>query len=99
MSAGYDAHERDPLASMRMTSAGYGDLIVLLSEVASKHGALALVTEGGYELTALAECLEASFAAVDGAHRPARQRAGTSAPRGERAVNAARAALSPFWRF
>ena len=54
VSAGYDAHERDPLASMRMTVEGYAAVVGSLRDVASRHGALALVTEGGYELTALA---------------------------------------------
>ena len=50
VSAGYDAHERDPLASMRMTVDGYAAVVGSLRDVASRHGALALVTEGGYEL-------------------------------------------------
>ena len=98
VSAGYDAHERDPLASMRMTAEGYAGVVAGLCDVASRHGGFALVTEGGYELTALAECLEASFAAIEGAPRPARERRLAPAARGERAVTAARASLSPFWR-
>jgi hypothetical protein len=62
---------------------------------------LALVTEGGYELTALAACLEASFAAIDanddstpaGASLDRADRA-----RGDRAAAAARTALRPYWR-
>ena len=99
VSAGYDAHERDPLASMRMTSAGYASLVGGLRTIAARHGALALVTEGGYELTALAECLEASFASIVSA--PAEQpseRSPTAAPRGTRAVHTARSALKPYWR-
>ena len=30
VSAGYDAHERDPLASMRLTTDGYGTIVALL---------------------------------------------------------------------
>ena len=66
VSAGYDAHERDPLASMRMTTEGYAAVVAQLRDVARRHGALALVTEGGYELTALAACLDAS---ISGARR------------------------------
>ena len=97
VSAGYDAHENDPLASMRMTSAGYGAIVGALAGVARKHGALALVTEGGYDLPALAACLEASFAAIENA-AAAPAPAGGPAPRGERAVRAVRAAQSAFWR-
>jgi acetoin utilization deacetylase AcuC-like enzyme len=67
VSAGFDAHERDPLASMRLTTAGYARVVRYLKEVSDRHGAIALVTEGGYELTALAACLEASFAVLDDA--------------------------------
>jgi acetoin utilization deacetylase AcuC-like enzyme len=96
VSAGYDAHERDPLASMRMTTEGYAATIAQLRDVSARHGALALVTEGGYELSALAACLDASIAALEGT--PVRPVHGDSAPRGARAAAEARAALSPYWR-
>jgi acetoin utilization deacetylase AcuC-like enzyme len=97
ISAGYDAHERDPLASMRVTTAGYMVIVAATSAIASSHGALALVTEGGYDLDALAECLEASFLAVHagGAWSGPDQ---ASAPRGERAIDAVRTAHSRYWR-
>jgi acetoin utilization deacetylase AcuC-like enzyme len=98
ISAGYDAHEHDPLASMRVTTAGYARIVGLLTSVAKRHGQLALVTEGGYELTALAACLEASLAAIDApAHADARPDA-SAAVRGERARGAVRAAQSARWR-
>ena len=51
VSAGFDAHESDPLASMRVTAPGYGAIVRRLVQ-AAPGGAIALVTEGGYELTA-----------------------------------------------
>ena len=60
VSAGYDAHERDPLASMRMTEAGYGAIVARLI-AATPGGRIAFVTEGGYDLEALAGCLDATF--------------------------------------
>jgi acetoin utilization deacetylase AcuC-like enzyme len=102
VSAGYDAHERDPLASMRLTTAGFGHIVAGLRDVAMRHGALALVTEGGYDLVALAASLEVSFAAVDGVRTfcgVASDFTGARASvRGQRAVATARAALMPFWR-
>ena len=102
VSAGYDAHERDPLASMRMTASGYQTVVAAVCDVAMRHGQVALATEGGYDLSALAECLEGSFAAVvqSAAPRAAANRPAVSgsAARGERAVAAARAALKPYWR-
>jgi acetoin utilization deacetylase AcuC-like enzyme len=65
VSAGFDAHESDPLASMRMTAAGYGAVVKSLADTASRVGCpLALVTEGGYDLDALRACVEASIAVL-----------------------------------
>ncbi len=100
VSAGYDAHEADPLASMRVTTEGYARTVGRLKGVAGRHGALALVTEGGYELTALARCLEASFAVLEGDARAAHAPDGpphAHAPRGERALASVRAAQAAFW--
>ena len=108
VSAGFDAHERDPLASMRMTADGYAAVIAQLKDVADRHGALALVTEGGYELTALAACLEAAFAVLTGspavdpvaplpAKRPYTRPAPISA-RAERALTSVRDAQAAYWR-
>ena len=65
VSAGFDAHERDPLASMRVTTAGYASIVRQLMAAAGK-APIAFVTEGGYDLGALAECLDASFAVIAG---------------------------------
>ncbi len=96
VSAGYDAHERDPLASMRVTTEGFGSIVQELSDVATRHGALAMVTEGGYDLPSLAACLERSVGVLSGSNAGLR-RAVASAPRGARAVAGARAFLRPFW--
>jgi acetoin utilization deacetylase AcuC-like enzyme len=99
VSVGYDAHEDDPLASMRMTVGGYAAVVARLRRIAARHGALALVTEGGYDLPALAACLEASFAAIDrDDDSPAADERPAPASRGERAVAAARTTLKPYWR-
>jgi acetoin utilization deacetylase AcuC-like enzyme len=61
VSAGFDAHESDPLAHMRMTSGGFGRLARAVTAVADRYagGRLLVLTEGGYELAALAESLDA----------------------------------------
>jgi acetoin utilization deacetylase AcuC-like enzyme len=79
-----------------MSENGYAAIIGSLRDVASRHGALALVTEGGYELSALAACLDASIAVLDGCATPVIEP--RDAPRGARAVAQVRAALKPFWR-
>ncbi len=99
VSAGFDAHELDPLASMRMTADGFGAIMSGLALMAKRHGALALVTEGGYDLSALEASLEQSFAAVESTRAlPVPESALGPAPRGERAVAAVRAAQQGFWR-
>jgi acetoin utilization deacetylase AcuC-like enzyme len=67
VSAGYDAHERDPLAGMRVTTAGFSSLITLLDDAARRlcGRRIALVTEGGYHLDALRECLEATIRVLE----------------------------------
>jgi len=99
VSAGFDAHEHDPLASMRMTAEGYGAIVSRLALMARRHGALALITEGGYNLPALEACLEESLTAAESTEsRPAPASALGPAPRGERAVAAVRAAQEGYWK-
>jgi acetoin utilization deacetylase AcuC-like enzyme len=62
VSAGYDAHADDPLASMRVTTDGYATVVRHLKGVADRHCPIALVTEGGYDLEALDACLDATIA-------------------------------------
>lgn len=104
ISAGFDAHAHDPLASMRATTAGYASIVSGLRVIAERHGALAMVTEGGYDLPSLAECLTASLAVL--ASDVPMPLAGTPrsgdprqlAPRGQRAVEDVRVAQAQFWR-
>jgi acetoin utilization deacetylase AcuC-like enzyme len=97
ISAGFDAHERDPLASMRMTTRGYGWIVLALAGAATAHGALALATEGGYDLGALEECLDVSLLAAEAGAISSLPPA--PAPRGERALAAVRAAHREYWTF
>jgi acetoin utilization deacetylase AcuC-like enzyme len=68
VSAGYDAHERDPLAGMKLTRAGYEAMARRLAAAAagSARGRLAFVLEGGYDLSALETCIAASLLAATG---------------------------------
>jgi acetoin utilization deacetylase AcuC-like enzyme len=61
ISAGFDAHELDPLGQLRMTTDGFGRLTKSLVTVADElcGGRVVLATEGGYNLEALADCLNA----------------------------------------
>jgi acetoin utilization deacetylase AcuC-like enzyme len=62
ISAGYDAHLDDPLASMRVTTEGYAAIVRSLQDAARAAGCpIAVVTEGGYDLAALHDCLAATI--------------------------------------
>jgi acetoin utilization deacetylase AcuC-like enzyme len=101
VSAGYDAHERDPLASMRMTERGYGLIVGGLARAVRRHGAFLCVTEGGYDLPALAACLNESLDAIAAAEREDAAADGvdlTPTSRAERAIAAVRNAQKSFWR-
>jgi acetoin utilization deacetylase AcuC-like enzyme len=56
VSAGFDAHHRDPLAMLELTEDDYRWVTVELVALARRHaeGRLVSVLEGGYDLTALA---------------------------------------------
>ena len=95
VSAGFDAHEqRDPLASMRMTTDGFGSIVQGLVDVAAHHGSLAMVTEGGYDLSALAACVERSVEVLSG-RAPEPRGAGGNNARGVRAVAGAEPISNP----
>ena len=56
ISAGFDAHEDDPLANLRLKEADFAWATMKLADVAHKHchGRLVSMLEGGYDLGALA---------------------------------------------
>ena len=59
-SAGFDAHRRDPLGMMRVTTAGFIALYrLLLDELDRTATPHLFVLEGGYALAALGECVAA----------------------------------------
>ena len=64
VSAGFDAHHLDPLAGMTMTTGGYRRVMEIIDDAAVQlcGRRIALVTEGGYHLGALRQCLEAAIA-------------------------------------
>jgi len=60
ISAGFDAHEDDPLSSITLTTGAYGKMTELLRSSAERHceGRIVSLLEGGYDLHALAESVE-----------------------------------------
>ncbi|WP_455370378.1 histone deacetylase family protein [Petrachloros mirabilis] len=66
ISAGFDAHRDDPLASMGLTEAGYADLTGIVAGIARRHaqGRILSSLEGGYNLTALSASVDAHIKAL-----------------------------------
>jgi len=56
ISAGFDAHARDPLGGMRVTDAGFGRMTRLVADLADSccQGRVLSLLEGGYDLEGLA---------------------------------------------
>jgi acetoin utilization deacetylase AcuC-like enzyme len=67
VSAGFDAHALDPLGGLRVSTEGFVRVVGLLKDVAGRvaAGRLAFVTEGGYHLAALHECLTGTIGVID----------------------------------
>lgn len=98
ISAGFDAHANDPLAGMRLTSGYFGHLTSTIAAIADEccGGRLVAVTEGGYDLAALADSLRATIRALEG-ERPGTVAPAGAAPRGEDTVKAVLPHLSDRW--
>lgn len=102
VSAGYDAHWRDPLGRMGLTVGGFAALTREVAAWADDHaeGRLLLLMEGGYDVDALARSLAASVQVLRGGE--VADPVGPSpypepAEDVDRAIAASRAALAPFW--
>jgi len=86
LSAGFDAHRRDPLAGLSLSAGDFGLITERLCAFAPPGRRLVFL-EGGYDLQALADSAAASLGALAGiAHRP---EAPTSGGPGDEVVDAA----------
>jgi len=68
LSAGFDAHWRDPLGEMRLSTPDFSDLTLEVIEMADRYcdGRLVVVQEGGYHLNAMAQCASTVLVALTG---------------------------------
>ena len=62
VSAGFDAHERDPIAEMEVTESGFRELARRCAQLAPT---VAAVLEGGYEVDTLPGLVEAALAGFE----------------------------------
>jgi acetoin utilization deacetylase AcuC-like enzyme len=102
VSAGFDAHERDPLAGMRLTTAAFVAMTAELAKCADQvcRGRLVAITEGGYDLRALGDSLRGVLMVL-ASDRPQPEWPAPSsvAPtRGRASVTAAKQALARYWK-
>jgi acetoin utilization deacetylase AcuC-like enzyme len=101
ISAGFDAHHRDPLAGMRLTTAQFGRLTARIAGVADETcgGRLVALTEGGYDLQALSESLDIALRVLDGeASMDHFDPPGGATPRGDACVAEAGPQVGAFWQ-
>jgi acetoin utilization deacetylase AcuC-like enzyme len=106
VSAGYDAHDADPLARMHVTTPGFrriAERIRLMAED-SAAGRVACVLEGGYNLEALDACLQATIDVLAAPRRRQRPVYRPGLPgypeptyKGRAALAAVRAAQQRYW--
>jgi acetoin utilization deacetylase AcuC-like enzyme len=100
VSAGFDAHERDPLGGMRVSTAAFGAMTRDLRAVAEEccRGRIVAAVEGGYDLHALGTSLDGAIDALAGPAQPAQwPSSGIDSSRGEVAVAATSDAIRAFW--
>lgn len=101
VSAGFDAHEDDPLAQMRLTTDGFRAIAAKLRDAArAANCRIVFVTEGGYALGALAASLDAVVDVLCGIDVAAATAPTTrpSTGRGARTIAAVRTAQGARWR-
>lgn len=65
VSAGYDAHSRDPLGGMNLSTEAYRRMVLRLQETAGElcRSRVLYVLEGGYDLQALRDCVQGTLEA------------------------------------
>jgi acetoin utilization deacetylase AcuC-like enzyme len=66
ISAGFDAHEQDPLATINLSEEGYGRMTEVITKLGSEHaqGRLVSVLEGGYNVRSLSASVEKHILAL-----------------------------------
>lgn len=100
ISAGFDAHADDPLGGMQVTTAHFGRLTALIAAAADDccDGRVVAVTEGGYDLAALAGSLRAVIDVLDDAAPPGAPAPTGATPRADASLAAVRPHLSKYWK-
>jgi acetoin utilization deacetylase AcuC-like enzyme len=96
ISAGFDAHARDPLGGMTLSDAGYARLTRAILAALPSQQPIGLVLEGGYDLSGLESALSATIEALSGVEHNAPPLEELT-PSHERDLERAEHALRPHW--
>jgi acetoin utilization deacetylase AcuC-like enzyme len=103
VSAGFDVHERDPLAGMLLSGSSFALITRRLRDLAVAHagGRIVHVLEGGYDLRALADGVDSVLASLAGAWQPPAQPSpgGTAARLADSTIARTKEALAASWSF
>jgi acetoin utilization deacetylase AcuC-like enzyme len=98
VSAGYDAHGRDPLGGMQLDGAGYAWMTRRLVDTVRRGPGhrVAFLLEGGYDLGGLRESVSRTLGALEETALP--ELSGVVGPRHAAQIAAAQSIQSAFWR-
>ncbi|MBP7146717.1 MAG: histone deacetylase [Acidobacteria bacterium] len=98
VSAGFDAHRRDPLANLEMTDDGFAALCAIVRDIAARHasGRVALVLEGGYDLQVLARGVRGCLDVLGGTEPP--PVTGSPTPGAAAVLKAVRSTQGRYWK-
>jgi acetoin utilization deacetylase AcuC-like enzyme len=97
VSAGFDAHEDDPLGGMLATERGFAAMCSAMKSLAEETagGRLVLLLEGGYSLVGLPRSVHACLEVMGGRRDEFPHGASREAMN---AIRASHEALKPFWK-
>ena len=102
ISAGFDAHARDPLAGMVLTARGFRAMAAGIAEIAAKSakGRVGVVLEGGYDLEGIASSLAATLEGLSGrrATADAEEEAAPLSQRHGLEIERSRRSASSHWK-
>jgi acetoin utilization deacetylase AcuC-like enzyme len=101
VSLGIDAHYRDPLTSLTLSSPGYVDLVTRSAGLATRlcGNRFSVALEGGYHLDALGEVIAGVVAGLrGGSTRLTLSEVLDATGRGRSAIEATIRAQRPFWK-
>jgi acetoin utilization deacetylase AcuC-like enzyme len=93
ISAGFDAHRADPLASVYLETSSFGEMARQVRSMAENVGAsLGAVLEGGYEPDVLADCVVETLSALAGSESPS-----STTPDDDPLISRAVAQIGRYW--